>query len=196
MRLPAALLLASVATALAGVAAAAQIDTATFNALRRGMPESEVLARAGEPDLITAPGGQVLARGAFGGAVLDSGPRILYHYVPEPGAHDPWLTIVTFTNGRVSALERRKLFAPVAAPPPRMEDRPAPEPPRDEDVLRERADRTLDAAERYSEVRSRIKERSGAIPPPPEREIYHGTDEHGTPYYGDRPPPEPPDGDR
>jgi hypothetical protein len=168
------------------------MDIATYNALGRGMPESEVLLRAGEPDLVTAPGGEVLARGAWGGAVLDTGPRIRFHYLPGRGEHDPWLTIITFTNGRVSALERRKLLGPVSVPPPpRVPGLDAARPAvRDEDIRRERAERTLEAAQRYSDVRARIKERAGETTPGPGREVYRGTDAEGTPYFGDRPPAE------
>jgi hypothetical protein len=177
---------AIVAALAAALAAADQMSLETFGNLRRGMLESEVLLRAGPPDLVTSPEGDVVV---LGGGVYGPSVREL-HYLPAGDEHDPQLTVVTITRGRVSALERRKITAPSeslyggdAGGEP-----PGPAPRRDIDIQRERADRTLDAAERYSEVRARIKAGSDETPPP-RRPVYRGRDEAGSPYFGDVPPP-------
>ena len=169
---------------------AAQMDIGVYNNLRRGMLESEVLLRAGAPDRVTSPDGAVLSGGDY---LYTSHIREL-HYLPDAGEHDPQLTVVTISRGRVSALERRKIIAPVAYPPadsvtatPSAARAPARS---DTDIRRERAERTLEAAERYAEVRARIKQRDGE-PQPPGRggSVYRGTGEQGDAYFGDVPPP-------
>ena len=180
----------------AGSVQAGQIDTSTYNGLRRGMEESEVLLRAGEPDMATQVGGGVLAWDDYGSAVIAPGSRIRLHYIPGPDEHDPWITVVTLLNGRVSALERRKVFAPVHAPPPSLEETPpgVDGTPRDDDIRRERAERTLDAAQRYSDVRSRLKAGEARKGASNGRAVYRGIDDSGVPYFGDVPAPAP--GDR
>ncbi len=169
--------------ALAG-AGAGQLDLYTFNNLRRGMPESEVLLRAGPPDLVTAQGGTILARDWDGTALESAASVKRLHYLPGPREHDPQLTIVTVTHGRVSALERRKVFSLAAPPAPAAGVRPR----SDEDVRRERADRTLKAAQRYAEIRARIKSQAGEAPAAAAPPVYRGTDAGGNAYFGDAPP--------
>ena len=172
-------------------AQAAQMDLETFNNLRRGMPESEVLLRAGEPDRVTAPGGGLIAHH---GHAVHLGPRLAYHYLPDASEHDPWLTVVTMTNGRVSALERRKLLSPLPGALPAPDDPGAAPAPDDHSIRRQRASRTLDAAQAYSEVRWRIHERNQqrSSPASPSRPVYRGTDESGAAYFGDVAPTPPP----
>ncbi len=171
-------------------ASAGQMDVSTFNNLRRGMPESEVLLRAGAPDLVTAPDGGVLAPGGGGYGVVTLSPVRRLHWIPDAGEHDPHLTIVTLTHGRVSALDRRKILAPDLPPPVPLAGAPAaPAPRSDVAIRRERAERTLEAAERYAEVRARIK--AGAEAPgadAADRPVYRGRDASGHPYFGDLPP--------
>lgn len=175
--------------------AGAQMDITTFNGLRRGMPESEVLLRAGPPDLVTEPGGAILAYGDYGGSVLVGSSRVELHYMPDSSDHDPQLTIVTLSNGRVSDLERRKIIGEIKLPPPPPpeEEELAPESAlrSDDDIRRDRAERTLDAAERYADVRARIKQRmrGGNAASDAGRPLYRGTDDQGRPYFGDVPPP-------
>ena len=172
---------------------AGQIDTGTFNGLRRGMAESEVLIRAGEPDMVTEVGGGVLTWGDYGARVVDGATRFRLHYIPGPEEQDPWLTIITLTNGVVTVLERRKVFGEVSAPPPQLDDPAASDYPSgkrqlsDQDIRRERADRTLEAAQRYSDVRTRLKDRAAASMGADGRPLYKGTDEEGVPYFGDVP---------
>lgn len=177
-----------------GPVQAGQIDTGTFNALRRGMYESEVLVRAGEPDMITEVGGGALGFGDYGARLVEGATRIRLHYIPGPEEHDPWLSIITVTNGVVTALERRKVFGEMSVPPSRIDDpdapvvlRPQRQPATDDDIRRERADRTLDAAQRYSEVRTRLREGAAAPDGADARPLYQGTDEAGVPYFGDVP---------
>ena len=185
---PAAALAALLLTCVPGPpAAAGQMPLEVFGNLRRGMPESEVLLRAGAPDLVTSPDGEVFAYG-FGSV----GPEVReLHYVPEASDHDPQLTIVTIRRGRVAALDRRKIVAPPAAllgaPPGPEAARPGAVPRHDVDVRRERAERTLEAAERYAEVRARIKARDEAAPAG-RSPVYRGVDAEGTAYFGDVPP--------
>lgn len=178
----------------AGAVQAGQIDTGTFNALRRGMDESEVLIRAGEPDMVTEVGGGVLAWSDYGARIVEGATRFRLHYIPGPEEHDPWLTIITVTNGIVTSLERRKVFGELRPPPSRIDDAAAPDSPAlrrqltDDDIRRERAERTLEAAQRYSDLRTRLKE--GAAAPPVGahgRPLYKGTDDEGVPYFGDVP---------
>lgn len=166
---------------------AAQMDIGTFNNLRRGMHEAEVLARAGEPDRVTAYG-HTVAYGWHGARGLHAAERYAFHYVPEPHEHDPWLTVVVLTHGRVSALERRKIMGRPPAAASAAGAAVSGAPARDDDVRRARAERTLRAAERYAEVRWRLRERAhgdGAGGEAQARRVYRGTDEHGTPYFGD-----------
>ena len=84
-------------------AAAAQLKSATYFALQRGMTESELLVRAGPPDLVTHPGGQVITHRSAVGAVAGDDRRLgliggyartryieikEYHYIPDHTEHD------------------------------------------------------------------------------------------------------------
>lgn len=179
--------LLAAALGAAGSAGAAQMDIETFNNLRRGMLESEVLLRAGAPDLITAPGGYVASYGLAGTTLAYAGARVEFHYLPDANDHDPWLTVVVLSGGRISALERTKFTGTFAASYDTPDAAPTRVQPRDHDIRADRADRTLRAAERYAEVRWRIRERGAAAdgPAAPPRTLYRGTDDQGTPYFGD-----------
>lgn len=93
-----------------------------FIHLRRGMAESEVLARAGPPDLQTVEGvdevQQTLAeakpvgprdgRGFASVRLIDS--RIVKTWTYLPTASDPFTTVITFRGGRVENIERIRKF--------------------------------------------------------------------------------------
>ena len=114
----------------AGYALAGQLDSATYFALDRGMSESEVLVRAGPPDLVTHPGGEVIVdRRAVRLAsddprltLLRDGERVRqvtvkqFHYIPDHREHDPHLTVITLRGGRVWEIERTKLLTRPPAP--------------------------------------------------------------------------------
>ena len=188
----------------------AQIDAATFFLLKRGMSESEVLVRAGPPDLVTSPGsdedetrsGAVVevAPGVFGfDAERHSKTRTIkeLHYIPGPEEHDPHLTVITVKGGRVWDIIRTKLFH---RPPARQEALPEPRPrsPSDEDIKVQQAEDTLRAAERYAATRARLKEQARAsravgngvegADGSEERPVYQLRKADGTVYYGDRMP--------
>ena len=190
---------------------AGQLDSATYFALDRGMSESEVLARAGPPDLVTHPGGEVIVD-RVAEPFVDDDPRLSllgdyeryreveikeFHYIPDHTEHDPHLTIVTLRGGRVWEIERTKLLTRPKAPA--GDSRPpasaAARPPSDADIRIERVDRVLSAAEAYSETRARLKaqaaaERERGLPGAPEMPPLHrGVTEDGVPYFGDTPPP-------
>lgn len=179
-----------------GAAAAGQIDATTLFLLRPGMPESEVLVRAGAPDLVSPPG-------SGGVRIISSNAAAVerWHYIPDRSEHDPHLTIITMTNGRVFNIERRKVFSRdgLPEPPEAAPDRK----PSDSEIVRERLERTMEAAERYARTRARLKredielrQAAGELPETPtgrgELEIYRGLDADGSAYYGDRPPGESP----
>jgi hypothetical protein len=189
-------------------AVAGQLDITTFNTLRRGMSESEVLVRAGPPDLIedvgvrSADRGAALVRGGvnqvdvirFRNNRIESNVKQL-HYIPGPGEHDPQLTVITITGGLVSNLERTKVFGHTWSYEPQDEDEsPEREVYSDDELKVQRADRTLKAAEYYAETRNRLKEQArldeseeGTSEP---AAIYRVNQPDGTVYYGDRPPEE------
>ncbi|MEW5710456.1 MAG: DUF4124 domain-containing protein [Pseudomonadota bacterium] len=93
-----------------------------FIHLRRGMTESEVLARAGPPDLQTVEGvdevqqtlaearpvGPRDARGFSSIKLIDS--RIVKTWTYLPTASDPFTTVITFRGGRVENIERIRKF--------------------------------------------------------------------------------------
>ena len=188
---------------------AGQLDSATYFALQRGMSESELLVRAGPPDLVTHPGGAVIVRRS--GSALVSGstdPRLAlaggveriqaievkeYHYVPDHREHDPHLTVVTLRGGRVWEIERTKLLtrpkastsAPAGEPRERVTDM---------HIRIQRADRVLTAAEAYAATRARLKDRAALdaqrleAEDLPGRGLYTDTNSEGVPYFGDVPP--------
>ena len=203
-RWPAASLLASLATGLP----AGQLDSATYFALDRGMSESEVLVRAGPPDLVTHPGGEVISRrstasvvdedGRF--ALLDERERLRgitikeFHYIPDHTEHDPHLTIVTLRGGRVWKIERTKLLTRPRPPAGASTGGPPSRRPSDTEIRIERAERVRSAAEEYAATRERLKERAAAErersapAPAAPSPLHRGTGEDGVPYYGDTPP--------
>ena len=95
------------------LAGAGQIDSSAYFHLRQGMSESEVLVRAGPPDLVTSPGQEaievnngVVDRGEDGEVTFDTFRRTRiptltrWHYVPGPGETDPFITIITVPRRR------------------------------------------------------------------------------------------------
>jgi hypothetical protein len=69
-------------------ASARGLDARTYQAIRRGMSEGEVLEIAGEPDLL----------------LWDSRTTKTFTYYPTPT--EPYTSTVTFLNGRVTETER------------------------------------------------------------------------------------------
>jgi hypothetical protein len=72
-----------------------QLDFEIYMHLALGMPEGEVLVRAGEPDREVYIGGSM--------------KQLLY--IPSHDESDPHITIITTTNGEVTNIERTKLFS-------------------------------------------------------------------------------------
>ncbi|MDX1434646.1 MAG: DUF2845 domain-containing protein, partial [Gammaproteobacteria bacterium] len=119
----AAALLSALCAALALPAAAGQIDSYAYFLLRKGMSESEVLVRAGPPDLVTSPGTEAVEvrRGMVqrdaGAVTFDEFRRTRiptvtqWHYVPGPAESDPFITIITFRAGEIWEIERTKVFS-------------------------------------------------------------------------------------
>jgi hypothetical protein len=87
-----------------GPLGAGQIDFDTYRLLQRGMSEAEVLVRAGPPDKINS------FDVGIGGLQSFETVRQLF-YIPRPGEVDPHLTVITTQGGRVSDIERTKLFS-------------------------------------------------------------------------------------
>jgi hypothetical protein len=204
----------SIAGLLAGCASmpwpapARQLDAEVFFKLQRGMNESELLVRAGEPDLVTYPG--VSTRETIvGGSVTGDGRSSAYrrwrrgsvseikqyHYIPDRSEHDPHLTVVTLHGGIVTRIDRTKVFSRenLPEPPPAEPIKPAPS---DTEIQRRRAERTLEAAQEYADTRSRLLEQAPGPEPeeapagvaaPRRRGVYRGLLDDGTVYYGDRP---------
>jgi len=188
-------------------AVAGQIDSSAYFHLRRGMSESEVLVRAGPPDLVTSPGQEavevrrgVVNQGDDGDVSFDSFRRTRiptlasWHYVPGPGETDPFITIVTFRGGEVWELERTKVFSrykPESSPTESRQDTIS-----DTDIQRERADNTLKAAEAYAATRAKLKEQGGTAAAgtatQQSKPIYKGLQPDGSTYFGDSPPNEAP----
>jgi hypothetical protein len=72
-----------------------QIDFEIYQHLKIGMSESEILIRAGAPDREEYMGGSV---------------KQLF-YIPGRDEYDPHITVITTTNGRVTNIERTRLFS-------------------------------------------------------------------------------------
>jgi hypothetical protein len=188
---------------LPSAAGAGQIESSAYFHLRRGMSESEVLVRAGPPDLVTSPGLEAVEvkrgmvdRGDEGEVTFDSFRRTRiptisrWHYVPGSEETDPFITIITFRAGEIWELERTKVFSrhkPKSTAP--AADREA---STDTDIQRERADNTLKAAEAYAATRARLKEQAGDdgadAPATQETTIYRAVQPDGSTYFGDAPP--------
>lgn len=180
---------------------AGQIESSAFFLLRRGMSESEVLVRAGPPNLVTSPGQEavevkrgVVDRGDDGEVTFDSFRRTRiptlssWHYVPDPGETDPFITIITFRGGEVWELRRTKVFSrykPKSPETATVEDSVT-----DTDIQRERADNTLKAAEAYAATRAKLKEQGGDANAAADESatIYKGVQPDGSTYFGDSPP--------
>lgn len=205
--LPTALVVSAMglALALAGPAAAGQIDSSAFFHLQRGMSESEVLVRAGPPDLVTSPGTEAIEvkhglvdQGEDGQVTFDSFRRTRiptvarWHYVPDPGETDPFITIITFRAGEIWDLKRTKVFSRYQPGSPSSASEPAPARASDTDIQRERADNTLKAAETYAATRAKLKEQAAGEGAPPagtgSTTIYRGVQPDGSTYFGDSPP--------
>jgi hypothetical protein len=188
---------------LSASAMAGQIDSSAYFHLRRGMSESEVLVRAGPPDLVTSPGQEavqvrrgVVEKGDDGDVTFDSFLRTRiptlasWHYVPGPGETDPFITIVTFRGGEVWELQRTKVFSRYKPKNSATESRRSSV--SDTDIQRERAENTLKAAEAYAATRAKLKQQSadaGADTTSQESAtIYKGVQPDGSTYFGDSPP--------
>ena len=200
--------LLGIAALLPTLASAGQIDSSAYFHLRRGMSESEVLIRAGPPDLVTSPGVEAVEvkhglvdRGDDGEVTFDSFRRTRiptlsrWHYVPGPGETDPFITIVTFRAGELWELQRIKVFSrykPTDSTSASGQDAAT---VTDTDIQRERADNTLKAAEAYAATRAKLKEQAGieaaSAPPEDKSKIYKGVQSDGSTYFGDSPPGEP-----
>jgi hypothetical protein len=186
---------------------AGQIDSSAYFHLRRGMSESEVLVRAGPPDLVTSPGQEVVQirhglvdQGDDGDVSFDSFQRTRiptissWHYVPGSNETDPFITIVTFRAGEVWELQRKKVFSRYK--PKSSETAPDKESVTDTDIQRARADNTLKAAEAYAATRAKLKEQGAGADADASGQasttIYEGVQPDGSRYFGDSPPGESP----
>ena len=182
---------------LLGLAAAnanaGQMDLATFNLLTRGMSESEVVVRAGRPDL-DVPVGEVGAkRTVIGddGKVVEVFTRSAsahvreLHYIPDQSEHDPHLTVITITGGRVTALHRQKVFSRGAT-----QSSGSPHTSSDESRKIQRAERTLNAAEDYAAIRRGYLSATDEtkVSKPAAATVYRQEQADGSIYYGDRQP--------
>src|SRR5882672_3480778 len=90
------------------------LDFRTYLSLQRGMPEGEVLAIAGRPDLAAdqgfAPETTMIVHSSTYPAA-PCGPGCLvktYTYLPTP--EEPYTTTITFVAGRVNEIERNRKF--------------------------------------------------------------------------------------
>ena len=189
-------------------AEAGQIESSAYFHLRRGMSESEVLVRAGAPDLVTSPGLEAVEvkrgmvdRGVDGEMSFDTFRRTYiptiaqWHYVPGPEETDPFITIITFRGGEIWEIERTKVFSrhrsEVSASPSERQVS-------DAEIRRERADNTLKAAEAYAATRARLKEQAGQAGEQAgddsatgrSKTIYRSVQPDGSTYFGDAPPGE------
>jgi len=202
------LLLVVAAALTPPLAGAGQIDSSAYFHLRRGMSESEVLVRAGPPDLVTSPGTEAIEvkrgmvdQGDDGEVTFDSFRRTRiptitrWHYVPGSGETDPFITIITFRAGEIWELQRTKVFSRHKAQTTGGTSDPAPV-ASDTDIQRERADNTLKAAETYAATRAKLKEQAGGEGTPAATKetttIYRGVQPDGSTYFGDSPPGESP----
>jgi hypothetical protein len=206
--LPTALVpLLAIAGLFAQSASAGQIESSAYFHLRRGMSESEVLVRAGPPDLVTSPGVEavevkhgLVERRDDGEVTFDSFRRTRiptlsrWHYVPGPGETDPFITIVTFRAGEVWELERTKVFSRYK--PSSSGSASGQGPATTTDIQRQRADNTLKAAEAYAATRAKLKEQAGneaaGVPTDGKTTVYKGVQPDGSTYFGDAPPGEAP----
>ena len=197
--------LLGLAVVLPPLASAGQIESFAYFHLRRGMSESEVLVRAGPPDLVTSPGLEAVEvkhglvdRGDDGEVTFDSFRRTRiptlsrWHYVPGPGETDPFITIVTFRAGEVWELQRTKVFSRYKPSSSGSASKQGPAIATDTDIQRQRADNTLKAAEAYAATRAKLKEQAGneaaSAPPDGKTTIYKGVQPDGSTYFGDSPP--------
>lgn len=186
-----------------GLVRAGQMDLSTFGLLRRGMSESELLFRAGPPDLDTSVG--VTERGFRGGSLDATGKRSLgygeferrtvrfqkeWHYIPGPGDHDPYLTVVRLSGGVITDLRRTKMFSRSKYfSKPQQTREPGPS---NSAVQIQQADSALRAAEEYASTRARLKERASfeaETRPALQTDVtvYRGVASDGSAYFGDRP---------
>lgn len=163
----------------AGTASAGQIDFETYIKLEPGMLESELLVRAGPPDLVTMPGGFSEVR------------RL--HYIPGPGEHDPFLTVITIRAGRIADVQRVKQFS--RAPARSTAKGPRSQRRSDDEIKVKRAEDTLKAAKAYAETRARLKQAAerqfndekASAPEDSAGATYEAVQPDGNTYYGDRP---------
>ena len=184
---------------------AGQIDSAAYFHLKRGMSESEVLVRAGPPDLVTSPGLEavevkhgVVDRGDDGDLSFDSFRRTRiptisrWHYVPGSRETDPFITIITFRAGDVWEIERTKVFSRYIPKSSEATADRAAVAATDTEIQRERADNTLKAAEAYAATRAKLKEQAEHdrvdAAAGSETTIYKGVRPDGSTYFGDAPP--------
>ena len=199
-----AVMLAALCAALPWAALAGQIDSYAYFLLRRGMSESEVLVRAGPPDLVTSPGTEAVEvrRGMVqredGAVSFDEFRRTRiptvtqWHYVPAPAESDPFITIITFRAGEIWEIERTKVFSRYRPKSSGAAAEGSPQPPSDTEIRRDRADKTLEAAEAYAATRAKLKEQAREEPPAgadgAQSTIYTGVQPDGSVYFGDAPP--------
>ena len=185
-------------TTLLTPARAGQMEARTFGLLRIGMSESEVFSRAGQPDFDTRIGLESVARETF--IVLDDSDTVVgavrkkqvatvkeLHYVPGLGEHDPHLTVVTIKAGKISGLNRTKLFTRRTTELPAVADVSS-ERISDYDYRIRQLDRTIAAARQLAETRARLKAAAGDAKPTKTFEIYSAIQPDGSIYFGDRPP--------
>lgn len=83
---------------------ASQLDSDIYLRLRVGMSEGEILIRAGQPDRVIYFDGEAQR-------TLQSIKQFLY--IPKPGDFDPRLTIISLRAGKVTEMERIKIFFPM-----------------------------------------------------------------------------------
>ena len=198
-------------SATSPLALAGQIDSGTYFRLQRGMSESELLSRAGPPDLVTSPGTVTTIRRS--GAVAEPVPDVQvidtaekevtqevkqYHYIPGPYEPDPFLTVITIRGGQVWDIERTKLFTRPKYPADQPDDAGAgrTRKPSDEEILLQRAEDRFKAAKEYAETRTRLMREAGKTestqgqPATSEKAtIYRSSQPDGSFYFGDAPPP-------
>ena len=175
---------------------AGQVDITTFNTLRVGMAESEVITRAGYPDLDTSIGALVgpntqhlsyadgLTR-TYAGHSYQLEKE--FHYIPSSSEHDPHLTIVKIRGGRVAAITRTKVFS--RSNLPAESTRTGNKILSDHEIKVLRAERTVRAAQQYAQTRANLKADAEQSAPSEEpTAIYSSKQADGSTYFGDRPP--------
>ena len=173
------------------------------------MSESEVLVRAGPPDLVNSPGLEAVEvkRGlvnrrdkgevTFGSFRRTRIPTLSrWHYVPGPAATDPFITIITFRAGEVWDFQRTKVFSRYKPKSSGSASDKNSVTVTDTDIRRKRASNTLKAAQAYAATRARLKEQAGDERASAAAEeattIYKGVQPDGSTYFGDTPPGESP----